>query len=165
MKSYLICVFLLVAVAACATKYEAEGLLGGFSETQLAPNMYRVDFKGNSMTDVQRVQDFALLRSAELTVANGFKYFAIINSNTDLNTETHVTPIHVNTNVNAYSTGRNITANARSSVSGGNIYQTTEPSTSNLILMLESKPSEVFSYDAFFLVQSLKKKYAIEEVK
>ena len=47
----------------CATTYQSEGLTGGFSETQLDENIFRVTFYGNGYTGKERVTDFALLRS------------------------------------------------------------------------------------------------------
>jgi hypothetical protein len=59
-------------VAACATPYQSRGLAGGFSETQLSENMFQVYFRGNGYTREERVDDFALLRSAELAEEHGF---------------------------------------------------------------------------------------------
>ncbi len=39
-------VFLLLALTACATTYQAEGFTGGFSETALAPDTYKILFRG-----------------------------------------------------------------------------------------------------------------------
>jgi hypothetical protein len=64
-------------LAACATAYQQKGLTGGFDETQLDRDVFRVTFKGNGYTAPERATDLALLRCAEITLANGHKYFAV----------------------------------------------------------------------------------------
>ena len=73
----------LVAIAAvvfasgCATPYQSNSLTGGFSDTRLAPDVFRVTFRGNGYTSDERAQDFAMLRAAELSLQHGFTCFAI----------------------------------------------------------------------------------------
>ena len=43
----------------------------GFSETQLDTNVYTVRFSGNGYTSPSKAADFALLRSAEITLMRG----------------------------------------------------------------------------------------------
>src|SRR5882724_2256033 len=69
---------LILSLAGCATTYQPQSFSGGFSETQLDKNVFRVSFKGNGYTQAERAEEMALLRSAELTLKNGFKYFVII---------------------------------------------------------------------------------------
>lgn len=52
----------------------------GFFETQLAPNTYEVHFDGNNASSRERVDDFALLRAAELCLQAGFRFFAVTSS-------------------------------------------------------------------------------------
>ena len=61
----------------CATMYQPQSVTGGYSETQLDKNMFRVRFNGNGYTSSARSSDFCLLRSAELCKENGYKYFII----------------------------------------------------------------------------------------
>ncbi len=77
MKKYLFIV-LLVGVWSCGTPYQPYSIAGGFSETQLDENIFRVRFNGNGYTSGARSSDFCLMRSAELCKNNGFKYFVII---------------------------------------------------------------------------------------
>jgi hypothetical protein len=63
----------------CATPYTGSGLLGGYSDTALAPDVYRISFQGNGYTSQERTQDFAILRAADLTLSHGYRYFGIIN--------------------------------------------------------------------------------------
>lgn len=66
-------------IAACATQtaYVPADKRGdyGYTETRLTENRYRVTFTGNSLTPRETVQDYALLRAAELTLENGYDWF------------------------------------------------------------------------------------------
>jgi hypothetical protein len=53
--------------------------LGGYSDTALAPDVYKISFGGNGYTTQERATDFAVLRAAELTLSHGYRYFGIIN--------------------------------------------------------------------------------------
>lgn len=50
----------------------------GYSDRQLSDMRYRVSFSGNSNTPVGMVQDYALLRAAELAMDNGYEQFEVI---------------------------------------------------------------------------------------
>ena len=45
----------------------------GYSDQRLADNRYRVTFKGNSITRREKVEDYLLLRSAEVTRDAGYR--------------------------------------------------------------------------------------------
>ncbi len=79
-KIITISVFMLF-IQGCATTYQSTGLTGGYSETQLDENVFKVSFHGNGHTGRERVTDFTILRSAELILEHGYKYFIIIDSN------------------------------------------------------------------------------------
>jgi hypothetical protein len=85
-------IFLVVCLSTCATAYQQDGFGGGFSETRLDENVWRVTFQSNDYTSELRAQDFALLRSAELTLENGYTYFALTDFNPSHDTGTFITP-------------------------------------------------------------------------
>lgn len=64
-------------LAGCATPYGPAGLTGGFREQRLGSNSYKVAFNGNGYTSEDMVVKFWLNRCAELTVRNGYRYFAL----------------------------------------------------------------------------------------
>jgi hypothetical protein len=64
---------------ACATGYGSRGMMFGYSDTQMGENTFRVSFEGNGYTPLAKVSDFALLRSAEVTLEHGYPYFLIVN--------------------------------------------------------------------------------------
>ncbi len=77
---------ILLALAACTTSptpYQAATGNLGYRDQQLESNRYRVSFAGNSATARDKVQDYALYRAAELTLASGNDYFKVVSRNTD----------------------------------------------------------------------------------
>lgn len=54
----------------------------GYRESALTENRYRVAFAGNSLTSSDKVQDYTLLRAAELTVQKGYDWFTVSNRDT-----------------------------------------------------------------------------------
>ena len=79
-----------LALAACATPtpYQPAGAgpYGGYSEQRLESDRYRVTFAGNSVTSREQVEMSLLLRAAELTVQDGYDWFATVNRATDRDT-------------------------------------------------------------------------------
>jgi hypothetical protein len=86
------------ALAACetATPYQPAATnapeTGGYADTKLESNRWRVTFRGNSETTRQTVEDYLLYRAAELTLAQGFDWFEATDRATDKHTQTYVTP-------------------------------------------------------------------------
>lgn len=60
----------------CATPYQKGGRFG-YRDSQLQENVFSVSFQGNGKCEPQDVQDYTLLRCAELCIQNGYKYFAL----------------------------------------------------------------------------------------
>ncbi len=145
-------------LAGCATSYQSQGLTGGFSETRLGENMYRVTFNGNGFTNRTRSADFTLLRSAELTLQSGYRYFVIVDAHRDTKTSYYSTPTYTNMNANDY--GNNIYGT--STTYGGHMGTIAKPSNSNTIVMYNKKPN-VISYDAKFINKSLKNQYKLNK--
>ncbi|MCC7266355.1 MAG: hypothetical protein IT546_03330 [Caulobacteraceae bacterium] len=85
-----------LSACATATPYQpnirGQQVSGGFSETQLEPDRFRVNFAGNSLTSRETVEGYLLFRAAELTVAEGYDYFVIVDRDTDRKTRTYVEP-------------------------------------------------------------------------
>ena len=166
MKLILMVVASVAVLAGCATAYQKQGFTGGFDETQLQPNIYRVTFKGNGYTSAERAADYALLRSAELTLQNGYSYFAIVEAR-DGSTQGSVTlptQSYTTGSATAYGSGNTVNAYGQSSTTtyGGQTIHFTKPSSSNTILMLKSKDEiQGMVYDAKFLYGSLVAKYGV----
>lgn len=82
MKQLLIVAACSAALAACAsTPTLYAPALGpttsGFSEYRIEPGRYRVTYRGGSGAPPAQVADYALLRAAELAMADGYDWFRI----------------------------------------------------------------------------------------
>lgn len=158
---YLVVVFSALLLSACATTYQSQGFTGGYTETQLDVNVFRVSFNGNAYTSRDRVADFTLLRSAELTLENGYKYFVVVDATNYSKQGLVNTPQTTTTNANVNVYGNTAYGTATSTTTGGNSYVISKPGASNTIVMLEEKPTGTYAYNAEFLAKSLKEKYDI----
>ncbi|MBB5519872.1 CC0125/CC1285 family lipoprotein [Amphiplicatus metriothermophilus] len=77
-----------VLLAACATAvgtaYQPVDTKGyGYSETRIERDRYRVVFAGDGATPPEAVEDFALLRAAELALQNGYDWFRVVGRSLD----------------------------------------------------------------------------------
>ena len=79
-KKFTFPVFILLfafLLSGCATRYQAQGWTGGYTEVQLTPDSFHICFYGNGYTSPQKVTKYVLLRASELTLEKGFKYFIV----------------------------------------------------------------------------------------
>lgn len=162
MKS-IVALAILVLLAGCATNYQAQSFSGGFSETQLDKNVFRVTFKGNGYTQSERAEDFALLRSAELALKHGFSHFAIVDGrqSNDYGVMTTPTQSYTTGSVTAY--GNTAYGSAHTTTTGGQSFLIKKPSSTNTIVCFNGKPENgMFVYDAQFVYDSLSNKYGIK---
>ncbi len=72
-----------LTLVACATATPYQPAAGGvnsygFSDTKIEDGKYRVGFRGNSNTDRATVENYILLRAAELTLTDGLGHFVVI---------------------------------------------------------------------------------------
>ena len=79
-------------LSSCATTYHAKSFTGGYTDTKLATNVVLVTFKGNGFSDTADVYKMALLRSAEVCLQSGYRYFAITNTSDDSNERNVIIP-------------------------------------------------------------------------
>lgn len=157
----LILVVLSLLVAGCATTYQPQSFSGGFSETQLDKNVFRVTFKGNGYTQGDRAEDFALLRSAELTLKSGFTHFVIVDGRSGTDYSSFTTPTQSTTVGSATIYGNTAYGRSSTTTTGGQSFLIRKPSASNTIVCLMARPDGVFAYDAAFVYRSLTEKYGI----
>lgn len=160
---YIMALLPLLFFIGCSTKYQSVGFTGGYSETALTENVFRVAFKGNGFTSRDKTIDFTLLRSAEVAKENGYNYFVIMDSQNYSKIDVHKSRTTYNTTFNANSYGNNISGTAHTTSSGGNINVITKPRTTNTIMCFKEKPLlNTIIYDVNFVINSLKKKYDIK---
>ena len=82
MKRLLLTVLAAAALAGCATAptlYQpAAGREGvGYSEYRIEPGRYRITFQGGPGAPPEQVSDYALLRAADLALAEGYDWFRV----------------------------------------------------------------------------------------
>ncbi|WP_434667271.1 CC0125/CC1285 family lipoprotein [Aeromonas sp. NJAU223] len=70
-----LCALLLVQLAGCATPYDSEKSFWngqtGFSQTQLGPNKWQLEFVGNDLVDRELARKYVLKRAGEMALARG----------------------------------------------------------------------------------------------
>ncbi len=162
LKQYLLIIVVPFVLQGCATSYHSSGFSGGYSETQLDENVFSISFRGNGFTNRERVADFTLLRSAELTLQSGYTYFVVVSANNHTTNSTYTTPTTSHTTANAYGSNNYAYGNATTTSYGGQTYNISKPSSSNTIVCFKEKPKSGMSYNAIFLSKSIKKKYNIQ---
>ena len=143
-------------LASCATPYQPKGFAGGFSETQLSENVFRVTFTANGYSSRERAEDFALLRSADLALDHGFTHFAIVDGRQDTDYGVYTTPTQTQTT--GWATGF-----PRTTTTGGQSFMVRKPSATNTVVLLSGNPEGVpFIYDALFIRDTLASKYELQ---
>lgn len=83
MKRLTAIVALCAALAACATAPTVYAPAAGpkavgFSEMRIEPGRYRITFRGGPGAPMTQVADYALLRAADLTLADGYDWFRVV---------------------------------------------------------------------------------------
>jgi len=82
-------------LAACVTPTPYQPLqagampTGGYSETHIEDDRWRVSFKGNDETSRGVVETYMLYRAAELTLAQGYDWFEAAQRHTDTHTQAY----------------------------------------------------------------------------
>jgi hypothetical protein len=148
----------------CATTYQKSGFSGGYSETQLGENIFQVSFRGNGYTSPERTSDFALLRSAEIAIENGYRYFVIVDSKDYSKLSAYTTPKTSQTTGNAYVSGNHVYGEATTTTYGGQTHLVSKPSSSNTILCYKDKPdTDGLIFESEFVIKSIKAKYKMNK--
>jgi hypothetical protein len=148
-------------VAGCATPYQSTGFRGGYSETLLAPDVFRIYFRGNAFTSIERAQDFALLRAAELARERGFAYFAIVDESSSSSVHAYTTPGQSYSSGSAVVTGNVATYSGQTTYYPGQTSFMYKPRTGLVIRCFAEKPEGIFTFEAAFLEESLRQKYGL----
>jgi hypothetical protein len=128
-------VFLAAAMlSGCSTKYQDMGFTGGVAAEPVMTDVYRIVARGNGYTSPDRVQDFALMKAAETTLAAGGNYFVIVDQSNRTKVDVGQTPGMVQTNVVGHT--------AFTTYTPGTTYNIVKPGEALLIRVLRLKPGE-----------------------
>jgi hypothetical protein len=148
---------ILAICASCATRYQSDGLTGGFTEVRLAADQWRISFRGNAYTRPERTHDFALLRGAELCLSNGYPHLVVLNAQE--RTRTFTTPSTSKTSGEIRTTGYGRAKfDATTRTTGGITHHFP---TAGLHILGLSEPREG-SLDASYLRDSLRATYKLK---
>jgi len=109
-----------LGLSACATPYQAEGFLGGYSEIPLSADVYKIHVNANEDSSPATSNAIAFIRAAELSIKNGYDRFVVLDtSQYSRSYKQLVIPgkstSHTNTTgtVNTYGYGGHVNANSR----------------------------------------------------
>jgi hypothetical protein len=151
-----------LALTGCATTYQAKSFTGGFSETRYAEDVFEVSFNGNGYTSEQRASDLALLRSAELTLKNGYQYFVVFSGDTKSGIYSYTTPKQTVTTGTVQTYGNTGYVNAQSQTYGGQTYNFAKPTATKIFKMFKEEPASLSMYfSATFICESIGAKYKL----
>lgn len=158
-KSLLLSLIFITAslLGGCAASYKSKDVWGGYAEARIDENVFHVSFKGNTFTSRERVNDFSLLRSAEVALENGYDYFVVLDQQRP-GTKIIESTQFGSPSMSSYA-GR---AGPSREVSGGRKTTVSNPVTETLIACFTEKPETVNSFNASELVRSIKSKYELE---
>lgn len=81
MKKLICMSAVLLSLVGCATSYQNVGVTGGFETSQLSIDTWKINFAGNGHTRQARAEDMVLLKSSDLAVNSGYRYFVNIEVN------------------------------------------------------------------------------------
>lgn len=87
MKAAILAAAACMALSACAsapTVYAPAGgpKTPGYSDMRIEPGRYRVTFRGGAGAPEEQVSDYALLRAADLAIAEGYDWFRLVEKQT-----------------------------------------------------------------------------------
>ena len=105
MRKISLLLLLVLFLSGCATPYQKYGLSGGYSDTQLQKDVFRVGFNGNAYVSKGTVQNYLLRRCAEVTIENGYDYFVIFEEENYAAQSSYTTPTQTTYQGSSYGSG------------------------------------------------------------
>jgi hypothetical protein len=161
MRNFAFASLLPLTLAGCATAYQPNGYTGGFSETRYAVDIVQVTFEGNGYTSRERASDLSMLRSAELTLQNGYRYFIVMAGDVQSNAYSFTTPTRTVTTGTVQTYGNTASVNAQTQTYGGQTINGSKPAATKIIRMFKGQPESPMHYEAQFICDSIGTKYKI----
>lgn len=157
MKTTFVSLTIAGVLSGCATGYKPDGIGGGYNDHQYAKDIFAIGVRGNGSTSADRAAQIALLRGADVTLANGFSHFVVISKSESAQTGTIKMPTQTMTTGSVYTTGNTAYFNANSTTTGGQILNFSKPRITIKIRTFHGQPAgmEDAAYDARMVCQSL----------
>lgn len=137
-------------VVACATRYQPDGLSGGYEETQLAEQTFLVSFGANGFSSTDDAYLFLLTRAAELSKEHGYEGFYLVAVENRTTTVTQYTQGVATTTSQASGEarvhGNQVTGRARATATTTytppQAYNVTHPAFSGEVLFVDERLDE-----------------------
>lgn len=143
-----VCFILICCLSGCGAHHRHRGHRGGYSDMALAHDIYKISFKGKFFTSRDKAQDYALIRCAEVTLREGYRYFIVMNANDYRDQINLRTPATINTyGSSTYSAGYG-NFHAVSSINPGTVYEINKYESIILIKLLKSNKNYPFAFEA-----------------
>lgn len=149
----------ILLLSGCATSYAPKSFWndGGFSETEIQPNLWQVRFSGNEFSTAEQTSDFAMLRASEICLGRNMKFIAFGDIATNIIDSGYVPgSTYTTTNASISDSGR-ISGTSQSFTTMG--VQLYSPETGLTMTCLDQNLDG--AWDGEFLAKSLKTKYKI----
>jgi hypothetical protein len=150
---------LLLCLCGCATPYQPAKGGKGYTDSQSSSNVFTVGFQGNQHTTLEDVYDFALLRSAEVVLQHGYRFFAVMDAANTSSLRSYIA--HHSYYATAPAPGFGIPTVSGALVDVKEPQVDFRPGTVLRLHAFADKPVKPFTYDALELKQSLADKHRL----
>ena len=137
---------MLLVLAGCVTPLQPDNYENKFNVTQLAADQFLVDYSNWDIVADDSVVDFALLRSAEVTLQNGYHYFVMVDGESAADPASAEPPL----------------PDVEYVMHDGMRYRLAAPGADNRIICFRENPA-VSGYVALFVKASLRARYALDQ--
>ena len=152
----------LLILGGCATPYQPEGAMGGFYETRIDENVYRVSFRGNAYTSLDKATYFTMLRSAELTLEKGYNHFLVIDEEQYFKEVTSKMPDRTSYSTQVRKSPDRIRLKVTVKNYPGQEITTYKPRSSNTIMMFKYPPADEY-FDARYVKRTIENEYNLQK--
>lgn len=111
---------LLLASCASVTPYQPADSRGyGYSEQRLESNRYRITFIGSGATPPGTVDNYLMLRAAEMTVFNGYDWFALTGRSQGLEPQQREPSLGIGIGMGSHGSGGGVSLGIGQTIAGG----------------------------------------------
>lgn len=140
------------ALSACASTPSyapaASATAAGYSETQVESNRYFVTYRASGSADAALIQDYALLRAADLTLQNGREWFWVDRRSLDGEGQSRGPSIGIGVGGGSYGGRGGVGGSVGLSVPLGNRGEQARAATLEIRFGEGPKPDDPNAYDA-----------------
>jgi len=166
---------MLLFCCSCATPYHPAKNGFGYSDLQLGPDRFQIDYRGDGDTSLERANDFAMLRCAEVAQQAGFSYFAVVDTQNTSSVRKYTIPEQMRAAPYSTAPGYVEPTSSQVGLAGdpamhpqapyvrvpsetGTFFK---PGTSLVIKCFAAKPDKIFTFVASEVATGIRKKYRL----